>query len=948
MLSLRIRLAPSLAIAATLLFVFPVKPARAQAQTNTSASNLPTTRLKVTSNLVVVRVVVRDAQGKPVNGLRKEDFKLFDSGKEQPIVQFEAESGVGLSSPPVAAHGPGQAVAVLPSALPGRFLALYFDDLYTSDLDMIQIRKAADAYLAANLQPADRVAIFTSSAMLSDFTSDPKQIHEAVSRLKASSRAPALGHDCPDLTDYQALEMTRTAGRLDINNPWSTGDAWGLAYEEMSARDCLPSLDRDYRAMLPQVKLTTKNFLLGKASTVLGQAEVLTRSNLRELEQVVKYTAQMPGQRTVILGSPGFLLQDENQFQLERLIDRALRLQVVISSLDPRGLATVARQVDASQLYIPGSSGTSSGAMHRIDQNREVLAGDVLAQVAEGTGGEFFHNNNDLKAGFGLLAGSPGAYILAFDPKDLKPDGKFHQLKVTLAEKQTAYSIQARRGYFAPGNEAEAKAEAKEVEASSATDQGQEQIREALLSKTESAQFPVVLDTNVSGHPGETRELSLLSHVDPQSLHLQKEGDHNLDTLTFVFGVFDQKGNLVIAQQRHATVDVADGQLPEFLKAGISVDMAFPLKPGSYRIREVVTDSEQRLTALSRNVDIPESISTTPSTPAASATLLPPPSQAPVPQPSGQPNPQLPQPSQTPIEQPAVQASSLPPSLPSQTSPRAPPLQAPIQQAVPRSTSNPDTDELLLRVWDNFARYLSSLPNVFADEHVVSSVTTANSASSKNGVHDSETDSTIDSIFRLKRVSSDGKTADLVESREIKSVDHHSAAKNQTLTGPAILIGAFSRAPNVFSPQVKDCYDYRLLPNMRHNPDVAALFLHAQVLVLEYALKSPLPAGAQCPVREQTTGRAFIDPSSMQIVRLEQQRPRHDEGAGLPIAWSWSIDYAQFMMGGKTFWLPKTISSKASSLEGRRLKWSFLATYGNYHLMTVTSTILPVANSSQQ
>jgi hypothetical protein len=467
-------------------------------------------------------------------------------------------------------------------------------------------------------------------------------------------------------------------------------------------------------------------------------------------------------------------------------------------------------------------------------------------------------------------------------------------------------------------------------------------MRETLLSKTEIAQFPVVLDAKVSEGQGETRELSLLSHVDPQSLHLQKEGDHNLDTLTFIFGVFDQKENLVIAQQRHANVDVADGQLPEFLRAGMNLDMAFQLKPGSYRIREVVTDSEQRLTTLSRNVDIPEII---PTTPAASATPPHPP-QAPAPQPSGQPNPQLAQPSQTPIGQPAVQASSVPPSLPSQTPPRAPPLPAPIQQAVPQSASNPATDELLLRVWDNFAGYRSSLPNIFADEHVVSSVTTA-----KNGVHDSETDSiidsTIDSIFRLKRVSSDGKTADLVESREIKSVDHQPAAKNQTLTGPAILIGAFSRAPNVFSPQVKDCYDYHLLPNMRHNPDVAALFLHADVLVLEYALKSPLPAGAQCPVREQTMGRVFIDPSSMQIVRLEQQRPRHDEGSGLPIAWSWSIDYARVMMDGKPFWLPKTISSKASSLDGGRFKWSFLATYGNYHLMTVTSTILPAANSSQ-
>ena len=941
MLSLRIRLAPSLAIAATLLaaFVFPERSARAQAPTNTTVSNLPTTQLKVTSNLVVVRVVVRDAQGKPVNGLRKEDFKLFDSGKEQPIAQFEAEPAVEPPSAPVVARKPDEARAALSPALPGRFLAFYFDDLYISDNDMVQVRQAADDYLAAHLQPTDRVAIFTSGAMLSDFTSDPKQIHEALSRLRASGRAPAPGHDCPDLTDYQALEMMKTLGKVDLNNPWNTGDAWGLAFEEMTERDCLPSLDRDFRTMPPEVKIATKSYLLGKASAVAGQAEILTSSNLRELEEVVKYTARMPGQRTVIFGSPGFLLEDQNQFQLERIIDQALRLQVVVSSLDPRGLPVVARQQDASRMYVPVANGISSGAMHRMDQNREVLAGDVLAQVAEGTGGEYFHNNNDLRAGFGRLAGSPGSYILAFAPKDLKPDGKFHRLKVTLAEKVTAYSIQARRGYFAPRNEAEAKAGAKEAEGSSAANSVEEQIREALLSKTEITQLPVVLEAKVSEGQGATHELSLSSHVDPKSLHLQKQADHNLNTLTFVFGVFDQKENLMTAQQRHATVDVTDEQLPEFLKAGMNIDMAFQLKPGSYRIREVVTDSEQRLAALSRNVEIPVVIATMP---AASATPPPAP-QAPVPQPS----PQLAQPSPTPMQGPATQASSVPPSSPSPIPPRAPPLQADT-----RSASDRATDELLLRVWGNYAAYLSTIPNIFADEHVVSSLTTTlYNSPSKQGVHDHEIastfNSTTDSIFRLKRFSSDGKTADLMESREVKYVNQHTAAKDQSLTGPALLVGAFSHAPNFLSPELKDCYDYRLLPNMRHKPGEAILFLHNDVLVLDYALKSSLPTGGECSVSEQTTGRVFIDPSSMQIVRLEQQRPRHDEGSGHPVAWSWSIDYGRVMMDGKHFWLPKTISSKSSSLDGGRYKWSFLATYTNYHLMTVTSTVLPAASSSQ-
>jgi VWFA-related protein len=222
MLKLRIRLAPSLAIAAALLpaILLFAKSSIAQVQTNTTASSQPATRLKVTTNLVVVRVVVRDAQGKPVKGPRKEDFKLFDSGKEQPIAQFEVESMVEPTPTPAVAHRPEQAAAVLSPALPGRFLALYFDDQDTSDTGLIQVRRAADEYLAANLQPADRVAIFTSGAMLSDFTSDLKQIHEALSKLQAGPRALTRMHDCPDLSDYQALEMTKTAGNLDLDNPW--------------------------------------------------------------------------------------------------------------------------------------------------------------------------------------------------------------------------------------------------------------------------------------------------------------------------------------------------------------------------------------------------------------------------------------------------------------------------------------------------------------------------------------------------------------------------------------------------------------------------------------------------------------------------------------------------------------------------------------------------------
>ena len=551
----------------------------APAPTSNPANQSPF-KLQVRSNLVVVRVVVRDAQGKPVEGLRKEDFHLFDRGKEQTITQFEVESSAAPASSAVV-ESPGKALP--PPAMPGKFLALYFDDLNTSDSDMIQARDAADHYLAASLQPKDRVAIFTSGKMLSDFTADPKQIHDALFKLHVSARALTRIRECPDLSDYQAQEIEQFEDDQTI-------DAWKMALDEFAHDPRCPRVPDP----VAYIQMLARN--------IVSQAQIQARSDLQKIEELVNYMSHTPGQRTIILVSPGFLSQSE-QYQLDRIIDRALRSQVVISSLDPKGLAILLREADASRFYTPSGSMLS---MHSVDSARELVATDVLAEVAQGTGGEFFHNNNDLKAGFGALAGSPVYYILAFSPADVKPDGRFHALKVTLAEKEKGVTIQARRGYFAPKNEAEAEAEARQQATSDAEAQAQEQIREAVLSKTDVEQFPVMLSAKLSEGQGDKRQLALFAHLDATPLHFHKDGEHNLNTVTFIFAIFDQKENLVDSQQRRARVSVLDAQLPDLLKAGVDADMTFQLKPGIYRIREVVTDSEEHhITTFSKNVKIP-------------------------------------------------------------------------------------------------------------------------------------------------------------------------------------------------------------------------------------------------------------------------------------------------------------------------------------------------------
>jgi VWFA-related protein len=75
-----------------------------------------------------------------------------------------------------------------------------------------------------------------------------------------------------------------------------------------------------------------------------------------------------------------------------------------------------------------------------------------MAEFADGTGGTFFHNNNDLAGGFQSLASAPEyVYLLELSLENVKPDGSYHPLKVKLD--RDGLKLQARRGYFAPAKE---------------------------------------------------------------------------------------------------------------------------------------------------------------------------------------------------------------------------------------------------------------------------------------------------------------------------------------------------------------------------------------------------------------------------------------------------------------------------------------------------------------
>ena len=243
----------------------------------------------------------------------------------------------------------------------------------------------------------------------------------------------------------------------------------------------------------------------------------------------------------------------------------------------------------------------------------------------------------------------------------------------------------------------------------------------------------------------------------------------------------------------------------------------------------------------------------------------------------------------------------------------------------------PTLEEILDRLEANLNHYDARVPSLFCDERVVASRV-------EPGLRDQDT--VTDSIFRLKRTLKPDHTNSLVESRQVQSVDGKPVASQQ-INAPTLLSGAFEGGLAVVSLSQRACMIYSLQRINKDHP--------GRPYAVRFATALTLQNSAGCLLQEKSSGRAFIDPASLQITHLELTTPRHVIIPGnrftSPIVGRrvLTVDYAPVVLGGETFWMPSTIAMRNTSGAGtfHMMVWSYQATYRNYHKLEVTSRILP-------
>jgi len=535
---------------------------------------------KVNVKLVVVRAVVRDWQGHAIGNLRQDDFQVFDRGKPQAITQFEVEQPGTLAAK--ARQESIENSGEIPSAdtssntgnvptVPERFVAYLFDDVHLEFGDLARVREAAERHFAT-LRPTDRAAIFSTSGQTTlDFTDDRAQIHATLLRLQPRPIARGFGQDCPDISYYQADQI------VNKRDPQATQ----VAIQDAIA--CTPPPPNNSAAVALQM---AAGLVQGSSASVLSAGDHESRISLGLLSDVVRNVSRKPGQRSVVLVSPGFITP-QLEYDYTQIIDHAVHAQVVINTLDARGLYVPPPFADPTQIR------PSSGGKMLIETAAASAQDDLLAVLADGTGGVFFHNSNDLDEGFRRVADTPEySYVLAFVPQNLKLDGSFHSLNVTLKNPQKL-TLQARRGYYAPKN------------FTSPEEQAKQEIVDAMYSQEELHNLPVNLQTQFFKATDQDATLVVLAHVDVKRLHFRKVEGRNNNVLTCVSALFNRDGNFVEGIEKTVTMNLKDETLEHKLGSGITLKTSFDVKPGSYLVRLVVRDAEgQMMSAENGTVEI--------------------------------------------------------------------------------------------------------------------------------------------------------------------------------------------------------------------------------------------------------------------------------------------------------------------------------------------------------
>ena len=544
--------------------------------------------LRIETELVQIEVTVTDKQGKVIKDLKQSDFELKADGKLQEIGYFSVGTSVTparwITTETVKKNKAETSVEPTREVRAGRYIVLAIDDLHLSFSSLNYTRKALVKFVDQQMAGGDQVALITTSGqlgMFQQFTSDRDILKRAIERLSLRERKVfTSSSDVPRITPYQAELID------DNRDP----DALTVAVNEIMAQQ--PGTTRQSATQQAQMK----------ARSIVAENTSITKSTLTTLELIIRSLRELPGRKSLVMMSDGFLLGGSNQGamdNLRKITDAATRSGLVIYALDARGLVAMPGSMDASQ---PGfGMEIPPGARQRIESSSIEAERDGLNALSRETGGFPIFNNNDLSLGLQkIVEDTETYYLLAFEPLVSYRDGRFRKLEVKVRN-HSEYKVRSSKGYFAPDDKAVAKAAEKEVKEEAKLEQERlknpekavkketaaavERMNEALGSLFPLGGIPIEISTDFVDTGKGEGYLALVGHLDVSKIRFEKVNDRFQATVELVGLIFDEKGKSVDSFSQNVGLNLRQATYEKILKSGFLFNRRVKLAPGFYQVR---------------------------------------------------------------------------------------------------------------------------------------------------------------------------------------------------------------------------------------------------------------------------------------------------------------------------------------------------------------------------